>query len=155
MLDSAWLSPTKPGTAQESRSVFAGSNSGEFFHLTAYKLALHLLSETKKKYEISFSTANALALENCKATFKLSKRMPADSGRIHGTQAQRHPAFSFTESAMSPQLSGYLFGLGIAVKAHLSKIWRSLCYRSKFHPKLLAVNVNFNAVLILPQEFCQ
>jgi hypothetical protein len=155
MLDSAWLSPTKPGTAQESRSVFAGSNSGEFFQLTAYKLALHLLSETKKKYEISFSTANTLALEKCKATFKLSKRMPADSGRIHGTQAQRHPAFSFTESAMSPQLSGYLFGLGIAVKAHLFKIGRSLCYRSKFHPKLLAVNVNFNAVLILPQEFCQ
>jgi hypothetical protein len=155
MLDSAWLSPAKPGTAQESRSVSAGSNSGEFFNLTAYKVALHLLSETKKKYEISFSTANTLALEKSKATFKLSKRMPADSGRIHGTQAQRHPAFSFTESAMSPQLSGYLFGLGIAVKAHLSKIGRSLCYRSKFHPKLLAVNVNFNAVLILPQEFCQ
>jgi hypothetical protein len=52
-------------------------------------------------------------------------------------------------------LSGYLFGLGIAVKAHLSKIWRSLCYRSKFHSKLLAVKVNFNAFLILPQEFCQ
>ena len=83
MLDSDWLSPTKPGTAQESRSVSAGSNSGEFFNLTAYKVALHLLSETKKKYEISFSTANTLALKDCKATFKLSKRMPADSGRIH------------------------------------------------------------------------
>jgi hypothetical protein len=37
----------------------------------------------KQKYEISSSTANTLALENCKATFKLSKRTPADSDRIH------------------------------------------------------------------------
>ncbi len=43
-------------------------------------------------------------------------------GIVDGTQAQRYPAFSLTESAISCQLSGYLFGLGIAVKAHLSKI---------------------------------
>lgn len=38
MLDSAWLSPTKPGTAQESRFVFARSNSYKFFNLTVDKL---------------------------------------------------------------------------------------------------------------------
>ena len=37
----------------------------------------------KQKYEISSSMANPLALENCKATFKQSKRTPADSDRIH------------------------------------------------------------------------
>jgi hypothetical protein len=40
MLDSDWLYPTKPGTAQESRSVFAGSNSYKLFNLTADKLDL-------------------------------------------------------------------------------------------------------------------
>jgi hypothetical protein len=37
----------------------------------------------KQKYEISSSMANTLALENCKATFKQSKRTPADSDPIH------------------------------------------------------------------------
>jgi hypothetical protein len=72
-------------------------------------------------------------------------------GIFDGTQVQRQRTLSFTDSAISCQLSGYLLGLGIAVKAHLSKIWRSLCYRSKFHPQLLAVKVNFNVALILPQ----
>jgi len=52
-------------------------------------------------------------------------------GIVDDTQAQRQSAVSFTENAISCQLSGYLFGLGIAVKAHVSKIGRSLCYRSE------------------------
>ena len=87
----------------------------------------------------------------------LSRFVYRAGGIVDGTQAQRQRALSFIDSAISCQLSGYLLGLGIAVKAHLSKILRSLCYRSesKFNSKLSAVNLNFNAFLILPQEFCQ
>lgn len=44
----------------------------------------------KQKYEISSSMANTLALENCKATFKLTKRIPADRiGYIVSNRFQR------------------------------------------------------------------
>jgi len=191
MLDSAWLPPAKPGTAQESRFVSARSDSYKFFNLTVYKLSR---ADSPEESMISQSIPSSGNRDNCPGdtldwpllwyerwhavhrAIKFSRRLSSGirlrwctvkvkahrsdlvkplglPGRRHcwWHLAQRHPAFSLTDSAISDQLSGYLFGLGIAVKAYLFKIGRSLCYQSKFHPQLLAVKVNFNVALIFPQ----
>ena len=167
MLDSDWLSPTKPRTAQESRSVSAWSNSYKFFNLTADKLSgadswwKFMISQSMPSsgnsdncpgdtldwprlwYErwhavhraIKFSgrLSSGIRLRWCTAKVKAHRSDLVKSLCLPGRRhcwwhlAQRQPAFSFTESAISCQLSGYLFGLGIAVKAHFFKIWRSLC----------------------------